>query len=88
MYAHSLERALVRKLNSRGNCNHYGVAQACWSRYRTNYFHLFVCAAIVSVYGEDVLTQRLPHDEILLYFSSLAMHMDQRVVLKKVRGIG
>uniref|UniRef100_F1KVQ5 TBC1 domain family member 16 n=1 Tax=Ascaris suum TaxID=6253 RepID=F1KVQ5_ASCSU len=61
--------------------------EACWARYRTTYFHLFVCIAIVSVYGGDVIQQRLPHDEILLYFSSLAMHMDASVVLKKARGL-
>ncbi|VDO55067.1 unnamed protein product [Haemonchus placei] len=61
--------------------------EACWAQYRTNFFHLFVCCAIVSIYGDDVIAQRLPHDEILLYFSSLAMHMDGRLVLKKARGL-
>uniref|UniRef100_A0AC34GWK5 Rab-GAP TBC domain-containing protein n=1 Tax=Panagrolaimus sp. ES5 TaxID=591445 RepID=A0AC34GWK5_9BILA len=61
--------------------------EACWSKYRTSYFHLFVCAAIVSIYGDDVVSQELPHDEILLYFASLAMHMDATVVLKKARGL-
>jgi hypothetical protein len=58
--------------------------EACWARYRTSYFHLFVALAIVSIYSPDVLAQGLPHDEILLYFSSLAMHMDASIVLKKV----
>ncbi|CAJ0949401.1 unnamed protein product, partial [Mesorhabditis belari] len=61
--------------------------EACWARYRTQYFHLFVCVSIVSIYGPDVISQKLPYDEILLYFSSLAMHMDARVVLKKARGL-
>ncbi|PAV75583.1 hypothetical protein WR25_12592 isoform D [Diploscapter pachys] len=61
--------------------------EACWARYRTSYFHLFVCTAIVSIYGTDVVSQKLPHDEILLYFSSLGMHMDASVVLKKARGL-
>ncbi|CAJ0566015.1 unnamed protein product, partial [Mesorhabditis spiculigera] len=61
--------------------------EACWARYRTQYFHLFVCVAIVSIYGPDIISQKLPHDEILLYFSSLANHMDARVVLKKARGL-
>lgn len=61
--------------------------EACWSQYRTTYFHLFVCTAIVSIYGPDIISQRLPHDEILLYFSSLAMHMDANIVLKKARGL-
>uniref|UniRef100_A0A915IGJ3 Rab-GAP TBC domain-containing protein n=1 Tax=Romanomermis culicivorax TaxID=13658 RepID=A0A915IGJ3_ROMCU len=61
--------------------------ESCWSNYQTSYFHLFVCLAIVSVYGEDVVQQKLPYDEILLYFSSLAMHMNVDVVLRKARGL-
>lgn len=61
--------------------------QACWSRYRTSHFHLFICVAIISVYGKDIITQKLPHDEMLLYFASLANHMDAKIVLKKVRNI-
>ncbi|EYC34590.1 hypothetical protein Y032_0001g483 [Ancylostoma ceylanicum] len=61
--------------------------EACWAQYRTCFFHLFVCCAIVSIYGDDVIAQHLPHDEILLYFSSLAMHMDGSLVLKKARGL-
>ena len=58
--------------------------EACWAHYQTDYFHLFVCVAIISVYGEDVIQQNLPADEMLLHFSSLAMHMSADVVLKKV----
>ncbi|CAI2357165.1 unnamed protein product [Caenorhabditis sp. 36 PRJEB53466] len=61
--------------------------ESCWAHYRTNYFHLFVCVAIVSVYGKDVITQDLPHDEILLFFASLANHMDAKIVLQKARGL-
>ena len=58
--------------------------EACWSRYQTDYFHLFICVAIISVYGEDVVQQDLPADEMLLHFSSLSMHMSGDVVLRKV----
>ncbi|KAF8353594.1 tbc-16 [Pristionchus pacificus] len=61
--------------------------EACWSRYRTSHFHLFICVAIISVYGKDIITQKLPHDEMLLYFASLANHMDAKIVLKKARGL-
>ncbi|GFR74313.1 TBC1 domain family member 16 [Elysia marginata] len=63
------------------------VWEACWARYQTDYFHLFVCVAIVAIYGDDVVEQRLPADEILLHFSSLAMHMNGRLVLRKARGL-
>ena len=58
--------------------------EACWSHYQSDYFHLFVCVAIISVYGEDVTEQNLPSDEMLLHFSSLSMHMSGEVILKKV----
>ena len=63
------------------------ILKACWSRYRSAHFHLFVACAIVSVFGPDVVSQRLPNDEILLYFSSLAMHMDANLILRKARGL-
>ncbi|CAG9534135.1 unnamed protein product [Cercopithifilaria johnstoni] len=61
--------------------------EACWSHYRTSYFHLFIAVAIISMYGNNITEQRLSNDEILLYFSSLAMHLDGTVVLKKARGL-
>lgn len=61
--------------------------ESCWSHYQTDYFHLFICVAIVSIYGDDVIDQGLPSDEILLHFSSLAMHMNGQLVLRKARGL-
>ena len=58
--------------------------EACWAHYQTDYFHLFLCMAIIAVYGEDVVDQDLPADEMLLHFSSLSMHMNGEVVLRKV----
>ncbi|VDO32885.1 unnamed protein product [Onchocerca flexuosa] len=59
--------------------------ETCWTHYRTSHFHLFIAVAIISIYGRDVIEQCLPNDEILLYFSSLAMHLDVTLVLKKVK---
>ncbi|KAK7066099.1 hypothetical protein SK128_014850 [Halocaridina rubra] len=61
--------------------------EACWSNYQTDYFHLFLVVAIVSIYGNDVVDQNLRPDETLLYFTSLANHMDGHMVLKKARGL-
>ena len=58
--------------------------EACWARHQTDYFHLFICAAVIAVYGEDVVQQDLMADEMLLHFSSLSMHMSGDVVLRKV----
>uniref|UniRef100_A0A1B6D4D2 Rab-GAP TBC domain-containing protein n=2 Tax=Clastoptera arizonana TaxID=38151 RepID=A0A1B6D4D2_9HEMI len=61
--------------------------EACWSNYLTDYFHLFVCLAIVSAYADDVIAQDLRTDEMLLHFSSLAMYMDGDLILRKARGL-
>lgn len=58
--------------------------ESCWAHYQTDYFHLFLCVAIIAVYGDDIIEQSLPADEVLLHFSSLAMHMNGDVVLRKV----
>ncbi|XP_022093550.1 TBC1 domain family member 16-like [Acanthaster planci] len=61
--------------------------EACWAHYQTDYFHLFICLAIIAVYGEDVVHQKLPSDDMLLHFSNLAMQMNGDLVLKKARGL-
>lgn len=58
--------------------------EACWANYLTDYFHLFLCLAIISIYSDDVIAQDLRTDEMLLYFSSLAMFMDGELILRKV----
>ncbi|KAM7352362.1 TBC1 domain family member 16 [Cochliomyia hominivorax] len=61
--------------------------EACWSNYLTDYFHLFLCLAIIAVYADDVIAQNLRTDEMLLHFSSLAMYMDGQLILRKARGL-
>lgn len=61
--------------------------EACWANYITDYFHLFLCLAILSVYADDVVAQDLHTDEMLLHFSSLAMFMDGQLILRKARGL-
>ncbi|CAF1309233.1 unnamed protein product, partial [Adineta ricciae] len=61
--------------------------EACWSHYQTDYFHLFICISIMSVYGEDIVQQNLGTDDMLLHFNSLAMHMSGSIVLKKARSL-
>ncbi|GBP38408.1 TBC1 domain family member 16 [Eumeta japonica] len=61
--------------------------EACWANYLTDYFHLFLCLAIIAVYADDVIAQDLNTDEMLLHFSSLAMYMDGQVILRKARGL-
>ncbi|NWT32965.1 TBC16 protein, partial [Cardinalis cardinalis] len=61
--------------------------EACWAHYQTDYFHLFICVAIVVIYGDDVIEQQLPTDQMLLHFSNLAMHMNGELVLRKARSL-
>ncbi|XP_055651751.1 TBC1 domain family member 16 isoform X3 [Falco peregrinus] len=53
----------------------------------TDYFHLFICVAIVVIYGDDVIEQQLATDQMLLHFGNLAMHMNGELVLRKARSL-
>ena len=61
--------------------------ESSWARYQTDHFHLFVALAITCIYGQDVIDQEMKDDEILFHFSTLTMHMDGDLVLKKARGL-
>ncbi|XP_032845845.2 TBC1 domain family member 16 isoform X2 [Tyto alba] len=61
--------------------------EACWAHYQTDYFHLFICVAIVVIYGDDVIEQQLATDQMLLHFGNLAMHMNGELVLRKARSL-
>ncbi|XP_040312528.1 TBC1 domain family member 16 isoform X2 [Herpailurus yagouaroundi] len=61
--------------------------EACWAHYQTDYFHLFICVAIVAIYGDDVIEQQLATDQMLLHFGNLAMHMNGELVLRKARSL-
>lgn len=61
--------------------------EACWAHYQTDYFYLFLCVSIIAIYGQDIIDQDLRADEMLLHFSSLAMHMNGDLVLCKARGL-
>ncbi|XP_065659329.1 TBC1 domain family member 16-like isoform X5 [Hydra vulgaris] len=59
--------------------------EACWSRYQTDYFHIFVCVAIVKLYGFFCIERKLNSDEILQYFTEMAMKFDGTATLKEAR---
>lgn len=61
--------------------------EACWAHYQTDYFHLFICVAIVAIYGDEVIEQQLATDQMLLHFGNLAMHMNGELVLRKARSL-
>lgn len=61
--------------------------ESSWARYQTDHFHLFVALSIICIYGQDVIDQEMKDDEILFHFSTLSLHMDGDLVLKKARGL-
>ncbi|XP_057310399.1 TBC1 domain family member 16-like isoform X1 [Hydractinia symbiolongicarpus] len=61
--------------------------EACWSRYQTDYFHIFICVALVSLYGNICLEKKQGADEMLQYFTDMAMKFDGSAVLKEARAL-
>ena len=61
--------------------------ESAWSRYQTDYFHLFVCLSVIGIYGNEVIDQDMKADEILFHFSTMTLHMNGDLVLKKARGL-
>lgn len=57
--------------------------EACWANYQTDYFHLFLCLAIIAVYADDVIAQDLNTDEMLLHFSSLGEDIYGYVTIRR-----
>lgn len=62
--------------------------ESAWSQYQTDYFHLFVCLAVISIYGQEVIEQDMKADEILFHFSTISSGgLSGDLVLKKARGL-
>lgn len=59
--------------------------EACWSCYQTDYFHIFLCVAMVQEYGKEVVEHDMPADDMLQYFTDLSMKMDGTKVLRVAR---
>ena len=63
------------------------VWEACWSSQPFFPFTVFLCLAVVAVYGSEVMERKLPVDEMLLFFSKLSQHMSVEVVLHQARAL-
>lgn len=60
--------------------------EACWADFSVQ-FQLFICIAIIQIYGQDLVEKdQMSADEILLFFSHLSLKMNADQVLKKARG--
>ena len=62
------------------------VWEACWTSADTKYFHLFICVAIIAVYGERAQKKKLNRDELMVYFNSLSLQMPLNIVMCQARG--
>ena len=61
--------------------------EACWSRYQTDYFHIFICVAILRLYGNKCLERKMRIDEMMQYFMDMAMQFDGSAVLREARSL-
>lgn len=60
--------------------------ESCWTCYETKYFHLFICIAIMAVYGQRAIEKHMNVDELMVYFNTLSLQMPIDVVLSQARG--
>lgn len=61
--------------------------EACWCSYETKSFHLFVCIAIMAIYGQRAIDKPMSMDELMLLFlNTLPQNMPKDVVLTQARG--
>lgn len=59
--------------------------EACWSEFQAQ-FQLFICIAIIQIYGQNLIEKQMNSDDILFYFGNLSQKMNADLVLKKARG--
>lgn len=62
------------------------VWEACWTSADTKYFHLFICVAIIAIYGERAKKKKMNMDELMIYFDSLSLQMPINIVMCQARG--
>ena len=61
--------------------------EACWCKYETKSFHLFICIAIMAIYGQRAMDKPMNMDELMLLFlNTLPQNMPKDVVLTQARG--
>lgn len=61
--------------------------EACWSRYQTDYFHIFICVAIIRLYGNRCIEAKMRVDEMMQYFMDMATQFDGSAVLREARSL-
>lgn len=60
--------------------------ETCWSCSETKFFHLFICVAIMAIYGEKAVEKNMNIDELMVYFNTLSHQMPKDILLSQARG--
>lgn len=60
--------------------------ESCWSGYETKSFHLFICVAIMAIYGQKPMEKYMNVDELMVYFNTLSLQMPREIILSQARG--
>ena len=60
--------------------------ETCWSCCETKFFHLFICIAIIAIYGERAMEKNMNIDELMVYFNTLSNQIPKDIVLCQARG--
>ena len=60
--------------------------EACWTQYETKSFHLFLCIAILAIYGQKAIDKQMNIDELMVYFNTLSLQMPREIVMSQARG--
>ena len=62
------------------------VWEACWTNYETTSFHLFICIAIMAIYGQKAVEKQMNINELMVFFNTLSHTMPCDLVLSQARG--
>lgn len=60
--------------------------EACWTNYQTTSFHLFICVAIMAIYGQKAVDRGMNINELMVFFNTLSQSMPRDIVLSQARG--
>lgn len=60
--------------------------EACWSNYKSKSFHLFICVAIMAIYGQKAMDKNMHINELMVFFNTLSYSMPRDIVLSQARG--
>jgi hypothetical protein len=62
------------------------VWEACWTNYATSSFHLFVCIAVMAIYGQRAVEKQMNINELMVFFNTLSLTMPRELVQTQARG--